>query len=247
MDDVARLSDRDLALLLDVVGEASAADGAQPFELDVLKLLVDLVPADRAGYYEFTRARPGNLYETDTDHLDTFDWSAKENCEAIFAWPLLDSHRGCPERALKLSDFLTPRELERNRWYLDAMRPWGCRYEMKLWLPSPAGFVRGFFFTRRRDRRDFDERDRSVLTLLRPHLARIRERWELRHRPGALTDREVEVLALVREGFTNREIAERLVISRTTVRTHLENVFEKFGVHTRTAAVARAYGGSPAP
>jgi DNA-binding CsgD family transcriptional regulator len=42
----------------------------------------------------------------------------------------------------------------------------------------------------------------------------------------------------VAEGLTNAEVAARLVISRTTVRTHLENVFDKLGVHTRTAAVA---------
>jgi DNA-binding NarL/FixJ family response regulator len=46
------------------------------------------------------------------------------------------------------------------------------------------------------------------------------------------------VLELVAEGLTNGEIAARLVISRGTVRRHLENVFEKLNVHTRTAAAA---------
>ena len=57
-----------------------------------------------------------------------------------------------------------------------------------------------------------------------------------------MTDREVEVLRLLKEGLTNREIADRLVIATGTVRTHCENIFEKLGVHTRTAAVARAFG-----
>ena len=47
------------------------------------------------------------------------------------------------------------------------------------------------------------------------------------------------MLGLVALGLTNGEIAARLVVSRTTVRTHLENIFGKLDVHTRTAAVAR--------
>lgn len=54
-----------------------------------------------------------------------------------------------------------------------------------------------------------------------------------------LTPREREVVVLVAEGMTNAEIARRLWISPGTVRRHLENVFEKLELHTRTAAVAR--------
>ena len=54
-----------------------------------------------------------------------------------------------------------------------------------------------------------------------------------------LTGREHEIVMLVAEGLTNAQIAERLWISPGTVRRHLENVFAKLGVHTRTAAVAR--------
>jgi DNA-binding NarL/FixJ family response regulator len=57
-----------------------------------------------------------------------------------------------------------------------------------------------------------------------------------------LTAREVEIAHLLRAGLTNREIADKLVISTGTVRTHLENMFDKLGVHNRTGAVARAFG-----
>jgi DNA-binding CsgD family transcriptional regulator len=55
-----------------------------------------------------------------------------------------------------------------------------------------------------------------------------------------LTPREREVLALVGDGKTNAEVADELWISPGTVRRHLENVFAKLGVHTRTAAAAAA-------
>lgn len=56
--------------------------------------------------------------------------------------------------------------------------------------------------------------------------------------PGGLTPREAEVLALVAEGMTNRQVAERLVISDRTIARHLANVYRKLDVKTRTAAVA---------
>jgi DNA-binding NarL/FixJ family response regulator len=59
--------------------------------------------------------------------------------------------------------------------------------------------------------------------------------------PGGLTAREVEVLALVATGSTNKAIAEELVISEKTVARHLSNIFTKLGVPSRAAATAYAY------
>jgi DNA-binding CsgD family transcriptional regulator len=60
--------------------------------------------------------------------------------------------------------------------------------------------------------------------------------------PPQLTDREREILELVAAGKTNAEIAEAIWIAPGTVRKHLENVYEKLGVHSRTAAVATLNG-----
>jgi len=54
-----------------------------------------------------------------------------------------------------------------------------------------------------------------------------------------LTPRERQILALVAHGKTNQEIAGILWITPNTVRKHLENVYPKLGVHTRTAAAVR--------
>ena len=56
-----------------------------------------------------------------------------------------------------------------------------------------------------------------------------------------LTDREHEVLRLVAQGLSNTEIAETLVVSLTTVKTHVNRIFAKLHLENRVQAVVRAY------
>ena len=54
-----------------------------------------------------------------------------------------------------------------------------------------------------------------------------------------LSNREAEVLNLLVDGLTNREIAERLSIAEPTIKMHVKNLFRKIGVSNRTQAVAK--------
>jgi len=55
-----------------------------------------------------------------------------------------------------------------------------------------------------------------------------------------LSEREIEVLHLVAAGFSNRQIAQKLYLSMSTVKAHTYNIYGKLGVHSRTQAVAKA-------
>ena len=69
--------------------------------------------------------------------------------------------------------------------------------------------------------------------MLAPPLVKIRD-------PYALTPRELDVLRLLAQGLSDAQIAEKLVVSRRTVTTHLTVIYNKFGVNSRSAAIRYA-------
>ena len=58
--------------------------------------------------------------------------------------------------------------------------------------------------------------------------------------PESLTPRELEVLRLLAQGLTNRQISQELVVSAATVKVHIEHLISKLGVSDRTQAAVRA-------
>ncbi|MEV6932602.1 response regulator transcription factor [Dactylosporangium sp. NPDC051485] len=82
----------------------------------------------------------------------------------------------------------------------------------------------------------------SVTRRLIGEFARLRPRPPQHPAPlDALTAREADVLRLIAEGLSNPEIAERLVVSDQTVKTHVSRVLGKLGLRDRTQAVVFAY------
>ena len=71
----------------------------------------------------------------------------------------------------------------------------------------------------------------------RPTMGRLRAAEAL----DALTDREVEVLQLVAQGLSNAELADRLVISHATAKTHVSRILAKLGLRDRAQLVVAAY------
>jgi DNA-binding CsgD family transcriptional regulator len=329
------LAARDAERLLRFVAEAESLGGDQPFTPNLLGQIGRLVPADLVAYNELDRVRLRSLFLVGwPDDYDDDDYEPSDE-----AWELQLEHPICLRHqqgffeALKVSDFFTQRELHRTRLYDRRYRPWAIEYEMCVAIPSPLWHTKTFLFFRT-GRHDFTERDRLILNVLQPHLARLwaaartrrllksalasidhaserdphgvilvdashevefasaparrllreffpgrrsgrlpRElgEWlvsgaerplvrrrgdrqlciersldslllEERHAEVLLTEREREVLAWVARGKTNVEIARLLWLAPSTVRKHLENVYAKLGVSTRTAAVVRFLG-----
>jgi DNA-binding CsgD family transcriptional regulator len=137
----------------------------------------------------------------------------------------------------KLSDFVSDRQWRASPMSIDYAS--GRLRALMAYLPDEPGH-RTRLYLWRGSGRDFDERDRLLLTLLRPHLiAAFRAAERCRQAPAALTTRQLELLQYVAQGYTNTQIARRMQLSEGTVRTHLNHIYERLGVASRTAAVTR--------
>jgi DNA-binding CsgD family transcriptional regulator len=180
--------------------------------------------------------------------MDQVFWANYWDCQH-YSYP---ARTGDHRSVVKTSDFYSARQWHRTAMYTDHARLLGLEHSLMACLPSalprtagPGRYV-GLALCRGPGP-DFSERDRAVLTLLGPHLDQAYLDAERRRHPvPRLTPRQQDLLRLVAAGHTNTQIARRLGISEGTVRTHLENIYERLGVSSRTAAVTRAFPGRAA-
>lgn len=159
--------------------------------------------------------------------------------------------------SVRLTDVVSWRRYRESPVYREYFAQGGIGYMLDLGLSARVGWQRTLLFCKAREEKDFSERDRDVLELLRPHLRAREARAELYRRlsgeTGArayrpddaeLTLREREIVYLVGQGKTNAEIAAELWVTPGTVKKHLEHVYEKLGVSGRTAAAWAVRAGS---
>jgi DNA-binding CsgD family transcriptional regulator len=241
---VAGVTKSDLRSVIDLLHDLASETSSEIFPRPVIVRLADLLDAENTGYCDLlaTRNWEGSYIRT----LAEPDWFG----EVLYQWHHQDpitcgftrfSNASYPVAA---SDVLSRRAVAHLDLYQHTLRPFGFADTAKLFLPAAPGEARFFFFDRRRW--GLSDRDRELLALLRPHFVIHRKRWRPRSRVlDSLTSREREVLEALADGDTNAQIARKLWISRHTVRSHVEHIFEKLNVKTRTEAAARVRAAPP--
>jgi DNA-binding CsgD family transcriptional regulator len=253
MSTPVRASDRDLRALAAIVSEDRAdlpeGEGLPP------SLLADLMGQIRCDALSFDGWDTGRQMCWFSQEIQPFSdavgyeavdkmfWEHYWDCQ-LSSYP---ARTGDLRSVTTVSDFYSARQRHSTAMYTDCDRPLGVEHCLMVCLPSalPPTAGRGRYVQLALGRGpgpDFSERDRAVLTLLGPYLDRAYLDAERRRCPvPGLTPRQEDLLRLVAAGHTNTQIARRLGISEGTVRTHLENIYERLHVSSRTAAVTRAF------
>ncbi len=243
------ISEKDLRRLLDVVSPQEVHDGLSDdgceLPTSVLQGLADLIPCAALSFFVMDTRRRAVLASQDLAFADLPEETA-EDIEMFFDayWDCLaccyPERSGDHERVTTWTDFHSEREY-RNLLMGQYVLGSGLWHELLVTLPPDGGRERRLLLTREVGDVPFSERDRLLLTLLRPHLVRIRDRVEAERRTASpvLTPRQVQLLRRVATGKTNRQIARELGLSEGTVRKHLEHVYARLAVSSRTEALAR--------
>jgi DNA-binding CsgD family transcriptional regulator len=135
----------------------------------------------------------------------------------------------------RISDCLPFAQFRRGALFNEYYRRIGIDHAIAVPVLVRDGLLVSFVLNR--SRRDFSDHERALLDLLRPQLARLYRRASALDR---LTARESEVLHWIAGGKTDRQIGAILGISARTVQKHLQNLYPKLGVESRTAAAMRA-------
>jgi DNA-binding CsgD family transcriptional regulator len=253
MDGGVVLADRLLRRMMDLLDNARHCPSDKVPPRSLLRDLAELVPClwSSFGEYDYVAELGGDLQTSDQD-----DWPpGYDPCAAMGIEPdllprLRYQHPTCHHMAcntghtdiVQLRDFISTRQLHAREMYQKWYKPFGVEHIMVVPLPSAPGRSRYFQF-HRGPGSGFSETERAMLLLLQPHLYQSYKQAAARRRaPVRLTVRQLDVLRCVALGMSNDQIASQLVIAPGTVTKHLENIYARLGVSSRTGAIARVFG-----
>ena len=235
------IADSDLRGLLDLVDPARCGERGAHVPDSLLRDLPRAIGCDVATFQVMDPYRwEGEVQALEDDPLDDLPDVDRLSRAAFWeAWSY-------PQRS---GDFVTVTRssdripgVQRGRCFDAYIEARGDRPAGAAHVPFPSGAVDHRLLLWRLDGADFTDRDVQLLGLLRPPLVRLyrlHQRAISRAGAPALTARQWQVVRLMAAGDSNRQMARALVLSEATVRKHLENIYARLEVNSRTEALAR--------
>jgi DNA-binding CsgD family transcriptional regulator len=243
------LDDKHLDALREVVDASRLAAPSLPLPWEVLHGVGRLIGCDGTTFIGIDYgARSFSFSQSSSDGCDEFE-QGEDPLDAVF-WHHFPTSPCAPpwvpERVpsvTKPTDFMTDSAWRNLPIYVDCFRQGrNTSYELMMSVPDGAGRQLRLLCWRYSGR-DFTEAERFDLQLLLPHLEATYRRGERQRGTPEITARQRELLEFVADGYTNRQIGQRMHLSEGTVRTHLNNIYARLGVASRTEAVTRVLAG----
>ena len=225
---------------------SSADDFPDQFQRECIKLVAGLVPLSASIFYL-----------VDTGMLDrgavmmNLDAAANRDYHSKYrALDPLDPARFARsgEKLVCLDDLLDEGELLQSAYYREFMQPLKHRHVADIFFRRDGDIVAVLSSLREASLGRFRPDELDLLLKLQPFLEyalnsvylpkRSRERQTVQAR-YKLTDREVDVLEWIVAGASNKQIAKELAVGLATVKTHMQHLFAKVNVASRTSLLAR--------
>jgi DNA-binding CsgD family transcriptional regulator len=231
------ISTADLRHLLQVVDQERCGEPGDELPNSLLSDLADLVPCDEITFFRMN-PRQHSLATQTLGRLPADPPDVVELAWAAFSAGEVRSDRNGVGQQASHDPAHGPLSRRYHEAFLDFV---GAREytELTAYLPFEGSDWCDVSWIRLSGT-PFSEREVLLASLLRPHLISLHHlHRQCRSAVPGLTPRQHEVLRLVAAGQSNTQIARSLFVSEATVRKHLENVYERLQVSSRTAAVAK--------
>jgi DNA-binding CsgD family transcriptional regulator len=173
------------------------------------------------------------LYQSRYMHMDPLNPNLFENSS---------------ETVVHMDSIMSAQFIEQSVYYQDFLKPLNYRYATDIFFRSQGKIIAVITLLREESQGEFTEEELSLLRKQQPFLEytlntvylskRISERKTIGER-YQLSSRELDVLELVISGANNKLIAKELVLGLATVKTHLQHIYQKVGVVSRTELLSR--------
>lgn len=157
-------------------------------------------------------------------------------------------HEKSGKTVVHMDSIMSPQVIEQLAYYQDFLKPMDYRYVVDMFFRASDKIIAVITMLRSEDQGQFTESELAVLRNLQPFLEytlnnvylpeRITERKTIEEK-YQLTARELDVLELVLSGASNKVIARELMLGLPTIKTHLQHMYRKTGVTTRTELLTR--------
>lgn len=198
--------------------------------------------AERFGYTKsifWIADDEGNLFDPVFYGLN--DHAIYSYIDNYYKYDLLHPQKNLPlyqsKKMLRLIDVIMPDEIESSTFYQGFMVPQDTHDEMVITLTHKNKLV-GVLGLGGQAKNTFTATDCKRF-LMMSELIGTTFIYQYESDLTLLSEREKEVVALVKEGKTNKEIAEKLFISHNTVKKHLQNIYRKYGVKNKIQLVQK--------